>query len=66
MPRPVAVLAERGALRQGLSQQKATDLLRRHIEPLQHELLVTRRGWSRAAYADWLAASLGLHLLGLA
>jgi hypothetical protein len=64
--RPVAVLAERGALRQKLGQKKATDLVWLHIEPLQYELLVSRRGWSRAAYADWLAASLRLHLLGLA
>ncbi len=66
MRRPVALLTERGALREGLSQRRAIDIVWLYVEPLQWELLVTRRGWSRAAYADWLAASLKLHLLGLA
>ncbi len=66
MRRPVALLTERGALRKGLSQRRAIDIVWLYVEPLQWELLVTRRGWSRAAYADWLAASLKLHLLGLA
>ena len=66
MRRPVALLTDRGALRKGLSQRRAIDIVWLYVEPLQWELLVTRRGWSRAAYADWLAASLKLHLLGLA
>ena len=66
MRRPVALLTERGALRKGLSQKRAIDIVWLYVEPLQWELLVTRRGWSRAAYADWLAASLKLPLLGLA
>ena len=66
MRKPVAVLAERGALREGLSPKRATDLVWLYVEPVQWELLVQRRGWSRAAYADWLGASLKLHLLGLA
>ena len=66
MRKPVAVLAERGHLREGLSQKRATDLVWLYTEPLQWELLVQRRGWSRAAYADWLVSSLKRHLLGLA
>jgi len=66
MKRPVSLLAGRGALREGLSQKRAVDLVWLYVEPLQWELLVQRRGWSRAAYAEWLAASLKLHLLGLA
>lgn len=66
MRQPIALLAERGHLRPGLTQKRATDILWLYVEPLQWELLVTRRGWSRAAYADWLAASLRLHLLGIA
>jgi AcrR family transcriptional regulator len=66
MRKPVALLADRGVLRDGLSQKRATDIVWLYAEPLQWELLVHRRGWSRAAYADWLAASLRLHLLGIA
>ena len=66
MRKPVALLAERGALREGLSPKRATDLVWLYVDPVQLELLVRRRGWSRAAYADWLAASLKLHLLGIA
>lgn len=66
MRQPVALLAERGDLRAGLTQKRATDILWLYVEPLQWELLVQRRGWSPAAYAEWLAASLKLHLLGVA
>ena len=66
MRRPVGVLEDRGALREGLSRKRAIDIVWLYVEPLQWELLVQRRGWSRAAYADWLGASLKLHLLGLA
>ena len=66
MRRPVGVLVDRGALREGLSRRRAIDIVWLYVEPLQWELLVQRRGWSRAAYADWLGASLKLHLLGLA
>ena len=66
MRRPVQLLADRGALREGLTHRRAIDIVWLYVDPLQWELLVTRRGWSRAAYADWLAASLKLHLLGLA
>ena len=60
------MLDDRGALREGLSRKRAIDIVWLYVEPLQWELLVQRRGWSRAAYADWLGASLKLHLLGLA
>jgi AcrR family transcriptional regulator len=66
MRQPAALLDERGVLREGMSRKRATDILWLYIDPLQWELLVQRRGWSRAAYADWLAASLKLHLLGIA
>ena len=66
MRQPVALLAKRGDLRAGLTQKRATDILWLYVEPLQYELLVQRRGWSRAAYAEWLGASLKLHLLGIA
>ncbi len=66
MRKPVALLAERGGLREGLSPKRATDIVWLYVDPMQWELLVQRRGWSRAAYADWLGASLKLHLLGIA
>jgi AcrR family transcriptional regulator len=66
MRRPVGVLVDHGALREGLSRTRAIDIVWLYVEPLQWELLVQRRGWSRAAYADWLGASLKLHLLGIA
>lgn len=50
----------------GLTQKRATDIRWRHVEPLHWDLLVQRREWSRAAYADWRAASLRLHILGVA
>lgn len=55
-----------GRKHSGLTQKQATDIRRLHVEPLHWELLFQRRGWSRAAYADWLAASQKLHLLGVA
>jgi AcrR family transcriptional regulator len=66
MRRPIAHLAERGQLREGLTRKRAIDVLWFYLEASHWQLLVGDRGWSRAAYADWLAASLKLHLLGLA
>lgn len=53
-------------LRPGLSRRRATDLLYEVVDPGHYETLVLDRGWSRAAYRDWVAASLKLHLLGIA
>ena len=53
-------------LRDGLSRRRATDLLYELIDPTHYEMLVLDRGWSRSAYRDWVAASLKLHLLGIA
>jgi AcrR family transcriptional regulator len=65
MQKPVTLLTQRGDLRDGLSRKRATDIVWLYVEPLQWELLVHRRGWSRASYAAWLSASLKAHLLGL-
>jgi hypothetical protein len=62
----LAAQLESLGLRPGLSRRRATDLLYELIDPTHHETLVVDRGWSRTAYRDWVAASLKLHLLGIA
>ena len=54
----VGMLAERGALRPGMSNDDATDIAWALCSLAVHDLLVLERGWSREKYRDWLAAAL--------
>ena len=58
-------LATRGFLRDGLTVDRARDLLWFHIQPVHWDLLVNQRGWSRRAYRKWLTATLVHDLLGV-
>ena len=53
-----AQLAERGALRTGLSPERAADILVTVCSRANYDSLVTERGWSPTAYRDWLADTL--------
>jgi hypothetical protein len=59
----VTLLAESGALRPGLSADRATDVLWTLTSLAVHDLLVRDRGWSSADYQAWLEQSLAFALL---
>ena len=61
--RIASFLKKRGGLRTGLSVDKARDIIWIHNDPGLHHALVGVRGWSQAAYRDWVSDSLQLHLL---
>ena len=61
--RMAGLLAERGALRSGLSVDEARDLIWTLCSPSVHDLLVIERGWTSKRYRDWLAAVLTRELL---
>jgi AcrR family transcriptional regulator len=63
MGRFAQLLADRGALRPGLSVQEARDVLWTLNAHAVHDLLVTQRGWSAERYRDWLADTLARALL---
>ncbi len=63
MGRFAGLLAERGALRAGLSVDEAADLLWTLASHQVHELLVVQRGWSAERYQTWLADALARELL---
>jgi AcrR family transcriptional regulator len=50
-------LADRGALRPGLSVEEAGDVLWTLNSLAVHDLLVLQRGWTSERYRDWLAAT---------
>lgn len=54
----VDALAGLGALRPGLDRDMATDVLWASASPQEFALLVRRRGWTAARWADWLADAL--------
>ena len=60
----VAMLAERGALRPGLSFTDGRDIVWTLCSLAVHDLLVIERGWSLERYGEWLAQSLGDQLIG--
>ncbi len=60
----VAMLAERGALRRGLSLADGRDVVWTLCSLAVHDLLVIERGWSHERYGEWLARSLGDALIG--
>jgi AcrR family transcriptional regulator len=59
----VGMLAERGALRPGLSVDDAVDVVWTLCSLAVHDLLVVSRGWSSERYAAWLAEALTRELL---
>lgn len=63
MDRFAQLLADRGALRPGLSAEEARDLLWTLNSLDVHDRLVLQRGWSPDRYRDWLAAALARELL---
>ncbi len=61
--RLVGLLAERGALRAGLSVEDARDVCWTLCSLAVHDLLVIERGWTSDKYRDWLAQALQEALL---
>ena len=47
-----------GALRSGLRERDAADLIHALMSPEVYRLLVTDRGWTAERYEDWLATAL--------
>jgi AcrR family transcriptional regulator len=56
-------LADRGALRPGMTVEEARDLLWTLNSMAVHDLLVLQRGWPPERYRDWLATTLARALL---
>src|SRR5580704_3536789 len=56
-------LAARGALREGLSEATATDIMWAIANPNTHHALVSERRWTPEAYEQWLAHMLTCALL---
>ena len=61
--RMAELLAERGALRDGLSVEDARDVIWTLCSLAVHDQLVIDRGWSPEKYRDWLARMLIAALL---
>jgi len=56
-------LSRKGALRAGLSQARATDIMWTLANPHTHHALVSQRGWSTDEYERWLGQVLACALL---
>jgi AcrR family transcriptional regulator len=56
-------LADRHALRPGLSERDAADIVHALASPEAYRLLVIGRGWSPDRYESWLSATLATQLL---
>lgn len=52
--RVVRALARKGALRAGLSEARATDIMWAIANPRTYHALVRERGWTARAYESWL------------
>jgi len=59
----VAALAGKGSLRDGLDHDTASDIAWLHMAPDNYQRLIARRGWSPAAYQQWLTDTLTAALL---
>jgi AcrR family transcriptional regulator len=59
----ISALASKGPLREGLTQDTATDIVWVHMSPDNFLSLVVRRGWSATAYRQWLVDTLTSVLL---
>jgi hypothetical protein len=57
------LLAERGALREGMSVEEAGDVIWARSSLAVHDLLVVTRRWSSERYQVWLGAALAHELL---
>lgn len=57
-------LARTGALREGVRERDAADVVHALASPEVYGLLVLDRGWSGARYERWLAETLAQQLLG--
>ena len=53
-----SVLAQAGALRPGLSERDAADIIHALMSPEVYRLLVGDRGWSPERYEQWLSGTL--------
>lgn len=60
----VQVLADRGALKPGLSVEDATDVVWTLCSLAVYDLLVVDRGWKEDRYRTWLTDALAFELLG--
>jgi AcrR family transcriptional regulator len=60
----MGLLAERGALRPGMSVEQARDISWTLCSAPVHDMLVIERGWTWDQYRDWLADVLKRELLG--
>lgn len=58
----VSAWSEAGALRPGLGEREAADVMWVLTGPDTYRLFVTERGWSVARYREWLTATLELLL----
>lgn len=58
-----ALLAERGALRPGLSVNRAADILWTLCAQANYDCLVISRGWTHEEYRNWLSETLASALL---
>ena len=58
MRRLAGVLADRGALRPGLTVDEAADVLWLLHDPAVYHRLVLEQGWEPERYEQWLAQSL--------
>jgi AcrR family transcriptional regulator len=56
-------LGRSGALRTGLRERDAADVVHALASPEVYELLVAERGWTGARYEEWLRSTLALQLL---
>lgn len=63
LTRFAALLDERGALRPGLSVDRAADILWAVCAQANYDSLVTSRGWSHEEYRTWLSDTLAHALL---
>jgi AcrR family transcriptional regulator len=59
----MGLLAERGALRPGMSVEQARDIIWALCSAPVHDMLVIERGWTSDEYRDWLADALKRELL---
>lgn len=59
----VAMLADKGALRSGLSVEEARDVVWTLCSLAVHDLLVVERSWAPGQYLEWLTAALTHALL---
>jgi AcrR family transcriptional regulator len=62
--RVAGLLASRGALREGLNVETASDVIWTLCSLAVHDLFVVERGWTLEAYEAWLTDALTRELLG--